>query len=157
MCMCVKFLLNIKWLNPILSEQLPESCVNCMEWVVRYVEDMYQCVHVSASVLQCVVCDLASNGPCRLGELKKQQLWQYQRRVFIKSSSHWGSQTREGCRLETQLVMEWSKTYENNTEIHSWLRVNLRVWPNDGTALSTGPAERNWVWNSRPRSITPPV
>lgn len=53
--------------------------------------------------------------------------------------------------------MEWSKTYENNnTEIHSWLRVNLRVWPNDGAALSTGLAERNWVWNSRPRSITAP-
>lgn len=76
--------------------------------------------------------------------------WIYQKKLRLRELD-------KGCHLETQLVMEWSKTYENNIEVHSWLRVNLRVWPNDGASLSTGLAERNWVWNSRPRSITAPV
>lgn len=49
---------------------------------------------------------------------------------------------------KTEQALERSKTYAINTEIHSCLSLDLR-------AQST--ESRSWVWNCKPRSITPPV
>lgn len=120
--------------------------------------DMYQSVDMSLSMFQCVCkfVHLATNGKCCQGSHRKNSHESfrrvlYQKRLRLKQSDKW-------CHNEARLVMERFKTFKNNnTGIHSWLWVNLGVWPNDDAVLSTGSDERNWVWNSRPRSISAPV
>lgn len=130
--------------------------INCMVWTARHVCSMYQRAHVfqwNSSSVFAHVCVLASCSGWRLlWDSEKQQSRKYQQSLWQKKLRV--SEQDKWCHLQAQLVMEWP---ENNTEIYSSPRVNLRVWPNDGAKLSTGPAQRNWVWNTRPRSITAPV
>lgn len=99
-----------------------------MEWAVRYVNGIFTRLQQYSSVFA-YVCVLDLNSPYLLGEPQKQQSWWYQEEVLLKAAQTVGA--GQGCHLKTQMVMKWSKTYENNTEIHSWFRVNLRVWPTD--------------------------